>query len=319
MAGSPSAQGETVADPIDLDVVADVLREMHVQLGGFDPAKRAVVAFEILNDDEANIEDVDIAESGIIEAPEQADGLVVLTGDAVELEQTGDVQSVHQLLAVLRDGREVGVFTIGDDEALYVWTSDSTDPNVEALRPRDRAANSARRALGQASYLGDTEIPIADILGRLWLLHIAQAALPLFDERDDAEPVAVEEILDDALDGPFRGLMHGPEYPDDPVEAARVWGEQVDWEALRSLAADGGLDVGPYTFNAQHAAWLDAAGFAQHLDQTIMTAPEILASLEHMGGPAMVEFALGELKRRGWLSTGIKAAAEDQEQASTDG
>lgn len=284
---------------IPLEVVADVLHEMHTQLGEFDAEARAVVGVRVESEDEATLEDVELSDEGILSVGSDIDAIVVMTGDELELSQTGDLVSIRQLVAILRDGREVGVFKIEEDPNLYVWTTESEDPNMPALRPRDLSTNTARRAFGLDAYAHD--ISLTEVLARLWLLHVGQVALELFDQGVD--PVSPEQLEDRMDAGPFEELADAADL-EDQTDAVVAFADAKDWEDLRQLAAKEGLALGPYELTAGHASWLDAPTFAQHLDETIMTAEELLASLDLMGGDDLVHWALQELGRRGWLADG---------------
>ncbi len=279
------------------DTAIDVLAQLHGQLGDFDTDTRALVAVSATDADTVDLTDVELAASGILEVTDDVEGLIVVTGEEIELTDSGDLAPLRQLVAVLRSGDEVGVFRVGEDATLYRWSTTEPDANVTSMRPRDVAANSARRALGLPSHTGT--IPVTELLSRLWLLHIAQVTLERFDA-NDALPVDVEEVAASDTRGPFAAILDDPAYADDEVDAARELAEQLTWEDVRQLAVRGEFEIGPYRFDPEHADWLDADGFAQYFDSTVMTAEEILASLDVMSGSDLVAWAIEELVRRDW-------------------
>lgn len=290
------------------DTATDVLVQLHGQLGDFDPDTRALVALTAAEDDRVDLTDVDLADNGVLTVPEDVDGLIVVTGEMLELSDSGEIVPLRQLVAILRDGEEVGVFRVGEDDAIYRWSTTEPDDNVAAMRPTDVAANSARRALGLPSQTG--AIPVTELLSRLWLLHIAQVTLELFDA-GNAEPVDVEAVAAADTRGPFKAILDDPAYSDDEVEAARELAEQISWEDVRQLAVRGEFQIGPYAFDPEHADWLDAEGFAQYFDRTVMTSEEILASLDVMSGSDLVAWAIDELIRREWQAPSVEQVAAD--------
>lgn len=290
------------------ETAADVLAQLHGQLGAYDLDTRALVGLRQDEDGTVHLEDVEIADTGVLEVPAETDAVVLVTGESIDLEDADEPAALRQLVAILRDGPEVGVFRIGDDaddSSAYVWTTESPDDNVRAMRPRDAASNTARRAMGQPSHTPD--LPVTELLSRLWLLHIAQQTLEQFD-RNQTELVTVDQLADADLAGPFAPILNDPNYPDDEIAAAKQLAADITWEDVRQLAVRGQFDVGPYEFVPEHADWLDADGFAQHFDQTVMPAREILASLDVMAEPAVTDWAVAQLDARDWLSPSVAAA-----------
>lgn len=290
---------------LTVETATDVLAQLHGQLGDFDPDTRALVALRSTGDATVDLADVELADNGVLEVPGDVDAVLVVTGELIELEgEDGDVVPLRQLVAVLRAGDEVGVFRLGDeDDTLYRWsTAEPDDENVAAMRPRDVAANTARRAFGHPSHIGD--VPVTELLSRLWLLHVAQVTLELFD-RGGARPVPCDDVAAADTRGPFAAILDDPAYPDDEVEAARELADQLSWEDVRQLAVRGQFDIGPYVFDPEHADWLDADGFAEYFDRTVMSAEEILSSLDVMGDDDLVAWAIGELTRRDWQAPSV--------------
>jgi hypothetical protein len=202
---------------LSIDTAAEVLQQMHGELGDFDPETRALVGLRVAGEDEVELVDLDMDESGVVHPPGDLAGIVLVTGDAIEVTETEDVTELRQLLCVLPDGHELGVFRLGDDEQLYVWDSSSDDPNVDELRPRDTAANIARRVFGLPAHI--TDVPITEFLARIELLHLAQVTLELFDADDGPTVVTPQAVEADGRPGPFAGLLSEPGYPADEAEA----------------------------------------------------------------------------------------------------
>lgn len=296
------------------ETAADVLAQLHGQLGDFDPDTRALVGLRQDDDGTVDLEDLDIDDTGILAPGDGIDAVVLVTAQAIELASNDEQTTLRQLVAVMRDGLEVGVFRVGEeDDSAYVWTTaDPEDDNVTSLRPREMAANQARRAFGLDSYTD--EVPVTELLSRLWLLHIAQQTLERFDA-NGTEVVTVDQLREADTAGPFAPILDDPSYPDDEVAAARQLVTDITWEDVRQLAVRGQFDVGPYTFDPDHADWLDAPGFAQHFDETVMGSDQILASLDVMGERAVVDWAVAQLDARGWLAPSVTTAAADRPDA----
>lgn len=261
---------------LDVATAADVLRQLHDGLGEVDPDVRAIVSLSRTDTGTVALTDVTLHDNGILEAPETTDGLVVVTAEEVGAD--GEVLPLRQLVCILPDGQEVGVYRAGDSAALSTWTTADEDLD---LRPRDVASNTARRALGLPSVTDP--VPVSDILARVWLLQVAEAALARFDGADGAHEVTVADVRHLADQAPY-GL-------DDDLPT---------WEELRRAAADGRLTLGPFTVNRDHAAWLDADGFAQLLDRTLPAVESLLGSLEIVGDPQLLAWTIGWLAARDW-------------------
>lgn len=268
---------------IDLDVAVDVLRELESGLGDVDPDTRALVGLTLADDGHVQLTDVELADNGVLTVPEATAGIVVVTGEVVEVDDGTDLVPMLQYVAVLRSGEEAGLVRLADDREFYLWRTDEDIPDAAALRPRDLTANAARRALGLPS-LADPP-PVTDLFARVWLLRATSLALELFDQPDgsaDVEPDVLEDALAD------EGAL---EFLDETG---------LTWEVLRERAAAGGFAAGPYRVDAEHAAWLDADGFAQYVDQTVLSTEELLSTLEIVGGDDLVAWAIDELITRGW-------------------
>jgi hypothetical protein len=276
---------------IDSSTALDVLSQLHEQLGDVDADARAVVALARLEDGTVSLEDVAIHDNGILEAPEHTDGLVVVTSEDVELADDQEVVSLRQLVCILPDGTEVGVFQLGDDPTPRTWST--TDDPTSAMRPRDLASNTARRALGLGSVVEPP--PVADLLARAWLLGVAREALTLFDAADGPREVEPPELEDVAARAPLPG-----------VDADEI----PTWEEVHRLAAEGHLEVGPFAVDAQHAAWLDVDGLAQVLDQTLPSTEELLGSLRLVGDDDLLAWAIGWLSARDWYQPADDAGDE---------
>jgi hypothetical protein len=268
-------------DPIDSDTALDVLTQLREQLGDVDADARAVVALARQGDGSVALQDVAIYDNGILEAPPETGALVVVTSEDVELDGESDVVSLRQLVCLLPDGTEVGVFQLGDDPTPRTWST-SDDP-TSALRPRDLASNTARRALGLRSVVEPP--PVADLLARAWLLAVAREALTRFDAAEGPREIEPEELRDVAERPPLPG-----------VDADEI----PSWDEVHRLAAAGHLEVGPFAVDAQHAAWLDVDGLAQVLDQTLPSTEELLGSLRLVGEEELLTWAIEWLSARDW-------------------
>lgn len=266
---------------IDVSTAHDVLLQLHEQLGDVDSDARAVVALSRLDDGTVSLEDVAIHDNGVLVAPDHADGLVVVTSEDVEWEEDGEVVPLRQLVCLLPDGTEVGVFRVGDDPTPRSWST--VDDPDDDLRPRDLASNTARRALGLRSVV--ERPPVTDLLARSWLLAVAREALTRFDAADGPRDIRPEELQEIAAQPPMPG-----------VDADRT----PTWEEVHRLAAEGHLEVGPFSVDAEHAGWLDVDGLAQVLDQTLPSTEELLGSLGLVGDDDLLAWAIGSLAERDW-------------------
>jgi hypothetical protein len=281
--------------PLDPGTALDVLEQLRSQLGGVDPEVRAIVALRATGPGSVALADVTLHDNRILEPPEDAAGLVVVTGEQVTAAAEGDrepitpdaVVALHQLLCVLPDGEEVGIYTAGEDPEPHRWsTADDPDGLASTLRPRDEASNSARRALGLPSVVDLP--PMTDILARAWLLAVSTEALRRFDGPDGLAEVTSEDLEDVAARPP---LGHLPASSD----SLPTWGE------VHAAATDGTLELGRFAVDAEHAAWLDPEGLAQLLDVSLPPTEELLGSLQLAGDDDLIGWAIGWLSNRGWI------------------
>lgn len=270
--------------PISIEAATDVLTQIHEELGDFDPATRAVVALKATGTSSYELADVQLGDNGVLQVDDEVAGLVLLTGDRVELVDRPGPVALRHAVVVLRDGVEVGLFRLGEeDDTLHRWASTDPGPGDEdalAMRPREPAANAARRAFGLPSVVDD--VPVLELGARVWSVHVAEVALRLFDERG-AEPVPLQEVVAEVL----------ASEPD--VDLA-----ELTWGGARQLAIHGRLAFGPYRFDPEHAAWLDAAGFAQHVIRTVPEPEGFLDTLSVVVDGDLLAWVLAELERRGW-------------------
>ena len=277
------------ASRLDAATALDVLRQLHDQLGPVDPDARAIVALQATDNGAVSLIDVTLHDNGILEAPEQADGLIVVTAEDVAAEGMAaedgtDVVTLQQLVCVLRSGEEVGVYRPHGADELASWTTaDPDDLDAPALRPRDPAANTARRALGQPSLAAVP--PITDLLARTWLLNVGGEALERFDADDGPHEVEPAELREVASRPPLGGAATDVE---------------PTWEAVHRAACEGSLELGPFTVDPAHARWLDTAGFAQLLDRTLPSIEQLLGTLRVVGEDELLGWAIDWLSARAW-------------------
>jgi hypothetical protein len=280
----------TSTSPLDGPRTVEVLASLDAQLGPVDPDARALVALTPGDGGSVTLADVQLRDDGVLEVPDDALGVVVVTSEDVRLDDADEVLSLRQLVAVLPDGTEVGIVRVGDDPDPRTWST-AGDPDEVAgdgLRPRDVTANTARRALGLPS-LADVP-PVEDLLARAWLLQVAEEGLARFDAEGGPREVEPEEL--DHLDGadPLSGLCTG----DDDAERVPTW------EEVREAAARGELQLASYTVEPTHAAWLDADGFAQVVDRTLPSTEQLLGTLRIVGEDPLVGWAIDHITARGW-------------------
>lgn len=279
-----------ITAPLDGPRALDVLTQLDEQLGPTDPDARALVALTVGPDGGVALTDVSLRDDGVLEPPADAAGIVVVTSEDVRLDdEDGPVVVLHHLVAVLADGTEVGVVRVGDDATPRVW---STADGAEAMRPRDTAANSARRALGLAS-LADVP-PVEDLLARAWLVRVASAGLERFDGPAGPREIEPEELSDLVDVDPLgeccaeaAGTAHDPRQP-------------PSWAEIRDAAIAGQLHVGSLTVDPAHARWLDVDGFAQVVDRTLPSTEELLGTLRIVGEDPLVGWAIEHITARGW-------------------
>jgi hypothetical protein len=311
----------------------EVLASLDAQLGTVDPDARALTALTPGEGGAVALTPVDLGEDGVLAIPGDTIALVVVTSEDVRLDDADEVVQLQQLVAILPDGTEAGIVRVGDDPTPRSWstddpagadaagddapvaeggaaTSDDTATRDAAatgdaaasgdadaahvahgLRPRDVTANSARRALGLPS-LADVP-PIEDLLARAWLLLVAEEGLARFDTPDGPREVEPEEVAHLAGADPVSGLCTG-EGEDGGTE--RI----PSWEEVRTAASTGELHLANYTVEPAHAAWLDAAGFAQVVDRTLPSTEQLLGTLRIVGEDPLVGWAIDHIAARGW-------------------
>ncbi len=302
---------------LDPDTALEVLVQLDDELGEVDPATRAIVGLKPAEHGTVALVDVSLLDNGILVAPDDVAGLVVVTTE--EVARGEEVLGLHQLLCVLRDGTEVGVYRTLDRGELHTWRTDADpDDAADDLRPRDLASNTARRAFGLASLA--TPVPMTDLLARAWLLSVAGEALRRFDDEGGPREVGPEELASIAAEPPIGGLHVArdhpqPDAPDAVVDTDVDEGDDDDdgdvtvddvlahapsWEEVHAAAVAGRLELGPFSVDEDHAAWLDPAGFAQVLDQTLPDIEQLLATLNAVGNDDLLGWAIGWLAAREW-------------------
>lgn len=271
---------------IDPTTALEVLVQLDRELGEIDPDTRAIVALQRAEGDTVSLIDVDMRDNGILEVPTDAGGLVVVTAE--EVSSGEEIIGLTQLVAILRDGTEVGIYRVADGQDLRTWrTDEDPDDAAEDLRPRDLASNAARRAFGLPSVV--EPIPVTDLAARTWLLDVATAALSRFDSDDGPTEVSPHELSQFVDRPPFDGI--------DGVEN----GELPGWHQIHRAATAGKLELGGHlTVDTDHAAWLDCDGFAQVVDRTLPTTEELLGSLRVTGDDELLAWAIGFLAARDW-------------------
>ncbi|MFO7779304.1 MAG: hypothetical protein R6V28_13225 [Nitriliruptoraceae bacterium] len=262
----------------------DVLLQLEPQLRGIGADRRAIVGLRAVADDHVELIDVDLGDDGVLD-PAGAAGLVVVTSEEVGDDE--EVLCLTQVVCVLPDGTEVGISRADDVEEARVWRTDrdATDA-AEDLRPRDVAANTARRAYGLPSVIA-SRLSVPELLGRVWLVAVAGEALRRFDTPDGPTNVEVED-LQSVAEAPLLGGL----VTDD--------GDLPTWEQIHAHAKAGQLELGPFPVEPTHAAWLDEDGFAQVLDTTLPTAEDLLDQLRLTTGDRGMAWALAVLLDRGW-------------------
>ena len=265
----------------------DVLLQLAPQLRDVGTDRRAIVGLRAVAADHVELIDVDLAADGVLD-PGAADALVVVTTE--EVGDGDEVLCLTQLVCVLPDGTEVGISRADDVADARVWRTDrdATDA-ADDLRPRDVAANTARRAFGLPSAVAN-ELTVRELLGRAWLLEVAGESLRRFDAPGGPREVAVEELRPLAQ----RPLLGGLVSEDAPLPT---------WERIHAHAVAGHLELGNFPVAASHAAWLDQSGFIQVLDTTLPTAEDLLEQLRVTAGDRGMAWALAVLIDRGWHGT----------------
>lgn len=271
---------------LSVDTATDVLAQVHEELGDFDPDTRALVALTETGSSSLELTDVQLTDTGVLEVDEDVAGLVLVTGDRVELADQPQPVAVRHVVVVLRDGVEVGIFRLGEDDGpLHRWSNlPGDEEDAAVMRPREPAANLARRAFGLPSVVDD--VPVTALVARIWAVHVAQVALRLFDEHD-GRPVPLDTVTAEVL-----------------ATEPQLDVDRLSWEGARHLAMRDRLRFGPYRFGPDQAAWFDAAGFAQHLLEAVPAPEEFLDTLAAVTDGDLEAWALAELDRRGWRSDG---------------
>lgn len=283
-----SPVGAASGDPrvIDPSTAVEVLVHLDRELGAIDPDTRAIVALRPERAGTVALVDVQLQDNGILEVPSDAAGLVVVTAEDVSSGE--EVVGLTQLVCILREGTELGIYRVAGDGDLRTWRTDE-DPEdaAEDLRPRDLASNAARRAFGLPSLV--EPLPVTDLAARTWLLDVATAALQRFDGDDGPTEVSPHELSRFVDRPPFDGVERREE------------GELPGWHELHEAAIAGKLELGGHlTVDADHAAWLDCDGFAQVVDRTLPTTEELLGSLRVTGDDELLAWAIGFLAARDW-------------------
>ena len=288
MTGDPSGNGHWEpprADAIAPDRALDVLRQLADELGAIDEDTRAIVGLRA--DDPSNVALVDVTlhDNGVLELPERIDGLVVVTTE--ELAHGEDVVPVLQLVAILPDGTELGAYRISPEDPPRFWRTDrDAEDSADALRPRDVASNTARRALGLPSLV-DQPMPVTELLARAWLLAVAGEALQRFDAPEGPRDVEVEELEEVASRPLLGGLV-----TDETTTPT--------WEDVHAAAVAGELELGPFSVDPEHARWLDPPGLAQVLERTLPPVEDLLGSIRVAGDDDAMAWAIGWLMARDW-------------------
>lgn len=266
------------------DRALDVLRQLEPELQGVAQGQRAVVGLRAVADDHVELIDVDLADDSTLD-PAGADALVVVTSEDVG--DGDDVLSLTQLVCILPGGTEVGISRAAGADQARSWRTDRDESDAaDDLRPRDVAANTARRAFGLPSAIG-IRPSVAGVVGRAWLVAVAGEALRRFDDPEGVRDVEVEELSPIAGGTLLGGL----------VGADRTL---PTWEELHGHAAAGRLELGPFTVHPSHAGWLDVDGLAQVLDTSLPAAEDLLEQLRITTGDAGMAWAMAWLLDRGW-------------------
>lgn len=268
------------------DRTLDVLVQLDRELGPIDDAVRAIVGLRAEANGTVALIDVALRDDGVLVPPADTHGLVVVTSE--EVAHGDDVVPLKQLVAVLPDGREAGVYRVAEADDLRSWRTDA-DPDDEApaLRPRDVASNTARRAFGLPSLVAGT-MSVEELCARAWLVAVSAEAITRFDAPEGPREVEVEELTAVAAEPVLGDLVPNADAP------------LPSWPDIHLAAVDGRLELGPFTVAPTHAAWLDGNGLAQVLDRTLPPIEELLGSLRIAGGDDVMAWAIDELLRRDW-------------------
>lgn len=262
----------------------EVLLQLEPQLRGIGPDRRAIVGLRGVADDHVELIDVDLGHDGVLH-PGGADGLVVVTSEEVGDDE--EVLCLTQLVCILPDGTEVGISRPEEADEARIWRTDrDASDAADDLRPRDVAANTARRAYGLPSVVAD-QLRVPELVGRVWLTAVAGEALRRFDRPGGPGDVDVEELRAVAAAPLLGGLVTAD-------------GRLPTWEQIHAHAIAGRLELGPFPVEPAHASWLDEPGFAQVLDTTLPLAEDLLDQLRVTAGDQGMAWALSVLLDRGW-------------------
>jgi hypothetical protein len=271
---------------LDADRALDVLVQLDRELGHIDETTRAIVGLRAEADGTVALIDIELRDDGVLVPTDDTDGLVVVTTE--EVAHGDDVVPLQQLVAVLPSGLETGVYRVADGDELRTWRTDvNPDDEAPALRPRDVASNTARRAFGLPSLV-DGPMSVSELLARAWLVAVAGEALQRFDAPEGPRDVEVEELLEIAAAPLLGGMVTGP---DQPIPT---------WDEIHAAAVAGELELGPFTVEPAHAAWLDPHGLSQVLDRVLPPIEEMLGSIRIAGSDDAMAWAIEELLRRDW-------------------
>jgi hypothetical protein len=269
-----------VAASLDVKVAIETLTQLDRELGRIDPDTRAIVGLRSSTPGTVSLVDVTLRDNGVLHVDDEVAGLIVVTAE--EVADDDEVVGLTQLLCILRDGTELGLYRVDGDDEPRIWRTDADpDDAADDLRPRDIASNTARRALGLPSLV--EPIDVADIALRTWLVVVASAALRAFDSPDGPVEVSPQDLGAVAERSPLRAVTPG-------TDRLPTWAE-----VHRAAIADE-LDLGGHlTVDPAHARWLDTDAFAQVLDQTLPSTDELLGSLRITGDDDLLAWVIERL------------------------
>ena len=272
---------------LDPQVAIETLAQLDHELGDIDPDARAIVGLRPGVPGTVALVDVTLRDNGILEVADDVAGLVVVTAEDVSSDGDGDgdeVVALPQLVCILRDSTEIGLYRVAGDDQPRIWRTDA-EPDEGDLRPRDVASNTARRAFGLPSLV--EPVPIEGVATRTWLLAVASSALQAFDTADGPSEVGLDD-LEVSEASPLRSLVADD---DDRLP---------NWSEVHHAAITGALDLGSHlTVDPEHAAWLDCDAFAQVLDRTLPSIDELLGTLRVTGDDDLLAWVIGHLSTAG--------------------